>query len=35
VFFAATIGFQVPVRFFGEPFVLRWGVKLRKCALFV
>jgi Kef-type K+ transport system membrane component KefB len=35
VFFAATIGFQVPVRFFGDPFVLRWGVKLRKCPLFV
>ena len=33
VFFAATIGFQVPVRFFGDPYVLKWGAKFRKYIL--
>jgi Kef-type K+ transport system membrane component KefB len=25
IFFAATIGFQVPVRYFGDPWVIKWG----------
>ena len=31
IFFAATIGFQVPVKYFHNPTVLLWGAKFRKC----
>ena len=27
IFFSATIGFQVPVRSFNDPYVLKWGAK--------
>merc|ERR1719416_326648 len=31
VFFAASIGFQVPVKQFGDPFVILWGFILYIC----
>jgi Kef-type K+ transport system membrane component KefB len=30
IFFAATIGFQVPITSFSNPYVLTWGFALRK-----
>lgn len=33
VFFAATIGFQVPVKQFGNPYVIGWGFILYICVL--
>lgn len=32
VFFAATIGFQVPILRYGDPYVLKWAAKFRKLA---
>lgn len=33
VFFAASIGFQVPVKLFGDPYVIAWGFILYLCVL--
>ena len=34
IFFSATIGFQVPVTRFNDPYVLKWGGKFSKCSGF-
>jgi Kef-type K+ transport system membrane component KefB len=33
VFFAASIGFQVPVKLFGDPYVIGWGFILYACVM--
>ena len=33
VFFAASIGFQVPLKLFGDPYVIGWGFILYSCVM--